>query len=97
VARNPASRGGKVYVDFLQNGHGRLLVAPYSVRPRPGATCSTPLEWKEVGKRLDPTAFTIRSLPKRLAKKGDLLLPGLIDQSPDLPRALARLAELMPA
>jgi len=94
VARNPAARGGKVYVDFLQNGHGRLLVAPYSVRPRPGATCSTPLEWKEVGGRLDPAAFTIRSLPKRLAKKGDLLR-GLLEEAPDLPRALSQLALLV--
>jgi bifunctional non-homologous end joining protein LigD len=95
VARNPASRGGKVYVDFLQNGHGRLLVAPYSVRPRPGATCSTPLEWKEVGKHLDPADFTIATLPKRLGKKGDLLL-GLTEESPDLPQALAQLAGLLP-
>jgi len=95
VARNPAARGGKVYVDFLQNGHGRLLVAPYSVRPRPGATCSTPLRWSEVGKRLDPGAFTIRTLPKRLQKTGDLL-GGLMEETPDLPKALSRLAALTP-
>jgi bifunctional non-homologous end joining protein LigD len=95
VARNPAARGGKVYVDFLQNGHGRLLVAPYSVRPRPGATCSTPLEWNEVGADLDPAAFTIRTLPRRLAARGDLLR-GLLEESPDLPRALGQLAILVP-
>ncbi len=95
VARNPASRGGKVYVDFLQNGHGRLLVAPYSVRPRPGATCSTPLEWREVGADLDPAAFTIRTLPERLARKPDLL-EGLSQASPDLTAALAQLAGLVP-
>ena len=44
----PASREGKVYVDFGQNGHGKLIVAPYSVRPLPGATVSTPLAWTEV-------------------------------------------------
>ncbi|HET7292531.1 MAG TPA: DNA ligase D [Vicinamibacteria bacterium] len=95
VARNPASRGGKVYVDFLQNGHGRLLVAPYSVRPRPGATVSTPLAWSEVSKALDPARFTIRTLPPRLEKKGDLLA-GLLAKAPDLGRALARLAALVP-
>ena len=52
LTRNPDRREGKVYVDFVQNGHGRLLAAPFTVRPRPGATVSAPLEWSEVNKRL---------------------------------------------
>jgi bifunctional non-homologous end joining protein LigD len=93
VVRNPSARGGKVYVDFLQNGHGRLLASPFSVRPLPGATVSTPLEWTEVTARLDPKHFTIRTLPARLAKrKRDPLRP-VLDLEPDLSRALARLAE----
>ena len=55
------AREGKVYVDFLQNGHGRLLVAPFSVRPLPGAPVSMPLRWREVNARLDPRRFTIRN------------------------------------
>jgi len=93
IARGPAHRKGRVYVDFLQNGYGKLLVAPFSVRPLPGAPVSTPLRWSEVTSKLDPGRFTIESVPKRLARsKGDPLLP-VLDERPDLPAALARLAE----
>ncbi len=93
VIRNPSARGGKVYVDFLQNGHGRLLASPFSVRPLPGATVSTPLEWREVTKRLDPKRFTICTLPARLAKRERDPMRPVLDLEPDLSRALARLAE----
>ncbi|MGH7656803.1 MAG: DNA ligase D, partial [Gemmatimonadales bacterium] len=68
ITRSTTRRQGKVYVDFLQNGHGRLLVAPYSVRPLPGAPVSAPLKWSEVNGKLDISKFTIRTMPKRLAK-----------------------------
>jgi len=45
IVRNPAGRDGKIYIDYVQNGRGRLVVAPYSVRPRAGATVSAPLAW----------------------------------------------------
>ncbi len=72
LERLPRKRQKKVYIDTLQNEHGQTVVAPYSVRGRPGATVSTPLEWKEVKPGLDPTQFTLRTTLKRLAKKGDL-------------------------
>jgi bifunctional non-homologous end joining protein LigD len=88
-----SKREGRVYLDYLQNGHGKLLVGPYSVRPLPGAPVSTPLAWSEVTARLDPSRFTIRTVPARLRRKrADPLLPVLTDR-PDLPRALARLLE----
>jgi len=93
VVRNPSARGGRVYVDFLQNGHGRLLASPFSVRPLPGATVSTPLEWAEVTARLDPRRFTIRTLPARLTKRKHDPMRPVLDLEPDLSRALARLAE----
>jgi bifunctional non-homologous end joining protein LigD len=87
-----SARQGKVYLDFLQNRHGQLLVSPYSVRPLPGAPVSAPLEWKEVTKKLDPQAYTIKNLPARLAKrKRDPLAP-LLTTKPDLVAALERLA-----
>jgi len=94
VERNPAKRAGKVYVDFLQNGHGKLLVAPYSARPVPGAQVSAPLQWKEVKPGLSLADYTIKTMPKRLAKlKGDPLLP-VLDEEADLLGALQRLARL---
>jgi bifunctional non-homologous end joining protein LigD len=88
-----SARQGKVYLDFLQNRHGQLLVAPYSVRPLPGAPVSAPLEWKEVTKKLGPQAFTIENLPARLAKKKRDPLAPLLTAKPDLVAVLERLAE----
>jgi bifunctional non-homologous end joining protein LigD len=92
TARAIGARGGRVYIDYLQNGHGRLLAAPLSVRPRPGATVSTPLAWREVNAKLDPGRFTIRTVPTRLARQQRDPFAGILDARPDLPHALERLA-----
>jgi bifunctional non-homologous end joining protein LigD len=92
IVRLPAKREGKVYIDFLQNGHGKLLVAPLSVRPIAGAPVSTPLEWKEVTRRLNIRAFTMRSVPGRLARAKRDPLVAVLDEKPDLVGALAALA-----
>jgi bifunctional non-homologous end joining protein LigD len=77
-----------VYIDYLQNGRGKLLVAPYCVRPLPGAPVSTPLRWREVEPGLDIRRFTIRSMLRRArALKADPLLP-VLTESPDLLSAL---------
>ncbi len=92
IVRLPSKREGRVYVDFLQNGHGKLLVAPYSVRPLPAAPVSMPLEWHEVRHGLDIRSFTIRNAPALLAARGfDPLLP-VLEERPDLVRALEGLA-----
>lgn len=75
IERNPKKRTHKIYIDYLQNRRGQTLAAPYSLRPWPGATVSTPLEWKEVNKKLDPGSFTLKTIWKRLEKKGDLWEP----------------------
>ncbi|HEV8321035.1 MAG TPA: DNA ligase D [Myxococcota bacterium] len=93
TARVIAARGGRVYLDYLQNGHGRLLVSPYSVRPLPGAPVSTPLRWNEVDEKLDNRAFTIRTLLPRLASLADDPVLPVLDARPDLPRVLSRLGE----
>jgi bifunctional non-homologous end joining protein LigD len=82
IVRSVGDREGKVYIDYLQNGHGRLLVGPFSVRPLPGAPVSMPLDWGEVNGRLKIERFTIRNARRRLAAKGDALravLSGSID------------------
>lgn len=95
TARSIPARHGRVYVDALQNGRGKLLAAPFSARPRPGATVSTPLDWSEVGPRLDPSRFTIRTVPRRMQRRGDDPLRPVLDLRPDLMEALARLATLL--
>jgi bifunctional non-homologous end joining protein LigD len=61
-----------VYVDYLQNIEGKTLACAYSARASDYAGASTPLEWAEIDDRLDPRAFTIRTLPERLREVGDL-------------------------
>src|SRR5690606_2681983 len=95
VQRQLRSRKGKVYVDYLQNGHGRLLVAPYSVRPVPGACVSMPLRWNQVTKRLDMRRYTMKSVPALLARQKADPFRGVLTEAADLPAALSRLAELM--
>ena len=56
---------GKVFTDYLQNSPMRTMVIPYSLRPTPEATVSTPLEWSEVQKGLNPTNYTLFSVSKR--------------------------------
>jgi len=71
-------RRGQIYVDHMQNAKGKSVVAPYSVRPRPGATVSAPLEWGEVERRkITPRDFTIKNMPRRAGRKGDLFKPVL--------------------
>jgi bifunctional non-homologous end joining protein LigD len=67
-ARPPAA----VYVDYLQNVKGKSVAGAYCVRARPGATVSTPLQWKELKESLDPREFTIATVPQRIVKLGDI-------------------------
>ncbi len=92
LTRNPDKRDGKVYVDFVQNGHGRLLVAPFTVRPKPAAPVSAPLKWSEVNKRLTIESHTIRSVPRRMKRLGEDPMRAVLDLEPDLLGALNRLA-----
>src|SRR5438034_1636688 len=88
VTRQVQKRGGKVYLDYVQNGHGRLLVAPYSVRPLPGAPVSMPLKWSEVTPKLDIKKFTIKTAPARMKKLGEDPLRPVLELKPDLVHAL---------
>lgn len=93
VARPLRDRGGKVYIDFGQNGHGQTIVAPFSLRPLPGAPASCPLEWREVTPRLDPARFNLKTIAARFEKIADPLAPVLgegIDMAAALERIRAR-------
>jgi bifunctional non-homologous end joining protein LigD len=77
VERMKAKREGKLYVDFLQNGEGRTIVAPYTLRALDGAPVSTPLAWDEVTEALDPRAFSMQVVLERVARTGDLFRAAL--------------------
>jgi len=92
VARTKAKRKAiQIYVDHMQNAYGKSVVAPYSVRPKRGATVSAPLEWKEVEKaRITIQDFTIMNMLARLKRKGDLFKPVLTKRQ-SLNKALRQL------
>jgi bifunctional non-homologous end joining protein LigD len=92
LTRQVSRRGGKVYIDYLQIGAGRLIVAPFSARPLPGAPVSTPLRWSEVNEKLDIRSFTIKNMPDRMEKLKRDPLRDLLKLSPDLGAALERLS-----
>ena len=92
VVRPLRGRGGKVYIDWGQNGHGQTIVAPFSVRPLPGAPVSCPLRWEEVTARLEPARFTIETVPPRVEKLGDPMAP-VLRESIDLAAALRRIEQ----
>ena len=72
VANRPK---GRVLVDYNQNAWGRTLASIYSVRPKPLATVSTPVTWKEVDKGIRIEDFRIDNMPARIASVGDLWAP----------------------
>ena len=92
IVRHVTKRGDKVYLDYLQNRHGQTIVAPFSVRPLPGATVSMPLRWGEVEDGLDPRAFTIKTAPDRMQYLTSDPCVEVLEQKPDLHEVLQRLA-----
>ena len=71
---------GRVLVDYNQNAWGRTLASVYSVRPRAGATVSMPVTWEEVEAGVDTADFTLRNVPDRLRRLGDLWKPLLYNR-----------------
>lgn len=80
-----------VLVDHRQNGWGKTVASVYSVRPKPGAPVSTPLDWDELDERLSPRDFTMRVALERLDGRGDLFAP-VLEGGQELAPALAALA-----
>ncbi|RQO40150.1 DNA ligase D [Chryseobacterium sp. KBW03] len=77
LERTVKDRHGKMYLDFLQNRPHATIAAPYSVRPKPGATVSMPLHWDEVKKGLKISDFDIRNAIDRMNEMGDIFKPVL--------------------
>jgi bifunctional non-homologous end joining protein LigD len=84
----------RIYFDHMQNARGKSVVAPYSVRPKQGATVSAPLEWSEVKrKKVTISDFTIKNMLERLRRKGDLFKDVLSNRQ-SLDRAMSKLESL---
>jgi bifunctional non-homologous end joining protein LigD len=95
ITRHVTKRGDKVYLDYLQNRHGQLIVAPFSVRPLPGASVSMPLKWDEVNDSLDPPAFTIKTAIGRMESLGADPVAPVLEEKPDLVKVLEQLAMVL--
>jgi bifunctional non-homologous end joining protein LigD len=77
LERTIKKRGPKIYLDYLQNRSGQTVASVYSVRPKPGATVSMPLEWDEVKEGIQISDFNIHNAIDRIKKKGDIFAPVL--------------------
>ncbi len=63
-----ASRGGRIFIDYLRNGRGATAVAAYSTRAKPNASVAVPLAWEELTPSLRPDQYTVKNLRRRLEK-----------------------------
>jgi bifunctional non-homologous end joining protein LigD len=94
VERSPSKRRRKVYLDFLQNAKSQTVACVYSVRPKPGATVSTPVYWEEVKKGLSPATFTIKNIFERLKTEGDIFKP-VYEKGIDLKKTLMMIESVL--
>jgi bifunctional non-homologous end joining protein LigD len=95
INRNPRTRNGRVYIDYLQLGHGKTIAATFSVRPVPGAPVSAPMTWKELKPSLDPAVYNIKTMiPRMLRMKRDPFLDA-IEKHASLEDAIPHLEALL--
>lgn len=71
IERMKKNRGNRLYVDYIQHGEGKTIVAPYSLRGNDYAGVATPLFWKEVDEKLRPEFFTMQTVLTRVKSQGD--------------------------
>lgn len=90
IERLTKNRKNKLYVDYLQNRPKATLAAPYSLRPKPGATVSMPLYWEEVKKGLKMKDFTIQNAMARIKAEGDIFKP-VLGKGIDLKKILKKI------
>ena len=93
IERSVSKRKDKVYIDYLQNRQGQTIAAPYSIRPKPHATVSCPLNWTEVNPTLNPINFHIFNMLQRLEKVGDLW-KDVLGKGIDLSRVVKKLESI---
>jgi bifunctional non-homologous end joining protein LigD len=92
-----ADRSGRIYVDTGRNGYSATFAAAYTVRARAGAPVSAPCTWDEIERGVvDPKTFSLRTMPDRVSKVGDLWA-GLLEKGKSLKRPQAKLKALVGA
>jgi bifunctional non-homologous end joining protein LigD len=93
IERSPKKRQKKVYIDCFQNNQAQTIVAPYSLRARPGAPVAAPLVWSEVKKGLDPMNINFFNILDRIKKKGDLF-KAVLQEGFDMKSALKKIEKM---
>lgn len=71
VTRTVDERGRTVYIDYLQNLHGKTLASVYSARASEFAGVSTPIQWSELEQGIRPEDFTLRTVFSTFVRNGD--------------------------
>lgn len=95
IERSLSKRKGKIYLDFLQNRQIQTIAAPYSLRPKPGATVSMPLHWEEVKPGLKIQDFTIYNSLARIRQQPDIF-KGVLGQGIDLEKIVEKIGKDFP-
>jgi bifunctional non-homologous end joining protein LigD len=94
LERNLSKRNSKhIYMDYLQNRRGQTIASVYSLRPKPGATVSTPLLWDEVKPGLSPKQFTIYNTLERVQQMGDVF-KGVLGKGINLKKCVENLEQV---
>lgn len=93
LERTVDRRESKVYIDCFQNGQGKLIVSPFSVRPYPGAPVSTPIQWEELNDELDVRDFNIKSVPDRIRELRFDPMGPVLEKHTDLAGVIERLSQ----
>jgi bifunctional non-homologous end joining protein LigD len=88
-------RPGKLYEDYLPNGHGKLLAAPFTARAEPAASVSMPVAWHEVNRGLRNDRFTLTNAVRRMRRLAADPLLAVLSDKPDLQEALQTLLRLV--
>jgi bifunctional non-homologous end joining protein LigD len=96
INRNPSTRKGKVYIDYLQLGHGKTIAATFSLRAQDGAPASAPLKWSELREELNPQEYNIRTMVGRMKKLGSDPFIGALNDQQTLEEVLPQLEKSLP-
>ena len=94
IERLTGKRKGCIYLDFLQNRPQATVAAPYSLRPKPGATVSMPLHWEEVKPGLKMSDFNIFNSVAKIREQGDIFKP-VLGKGIDMEKAIKKLQQML--